>query len=132
MSRKWPKEKSKRTPLQLAGMKKGSRKRAFLAGMPQPQGGGGRSGVSGFARGRLGLGEFVAEQVTEGNAAAVGVAGDVDGVVHRGDVAHDVAEHVEALDDLAVLIQAQSVSSHMKRSPLSFTKRNGPWSQQKA
>lgn len=77
--------------------------------MPQPQGGGGRSGVSGFARGRLGLGEFVAEQVTEGNAAAVGVAGDVDGVVHRGDVAHDVAEHVEALDDLAVLIQALEV-----------------------
>ena len=57
----------------------------------------------------LGLGQIMAEHVAEGDAAAVGVAGHVDGVVHRGDVAHDVAEHVEALDDLAVLVEALEV-----------------------
>ncbi|MFR1168187.1 MAG: hypothetical protein ACLSDQ_11770 [Adlercreutzia equolifaciens] len=53
--------------------------------------------VSGFARGRLGLGELVAEPVAEGDKAAVELPATLMGSPRR-DLAHDVAEHVEALD----------------------------------
>ena len=57
----------------------------------------------------LRLGQLVPQKIPVGDAAAVAVAGHVDGIVHGADVAHHVAERVQALDGLTLGVKALKV-----------------------